>query len=275
MKADGKKKRQEDAPAGSPAWMATFSDLMNLLLCFFVLLFSMSTVDAEKFQQIAASLASTFSVMPQGGSALIDQGVLISSGASQLNALSEYYNNVGLNTHGDTSEEVDDAYETLKKEGLAESEKMGEQIEEQLKDKNIADKVELTVTSEYVLLNLNGGVLFDSGKAEVKSDAISILDRVADSIWQYGRNTILIEGHTDNVPINTALYPNNMMLSLHRAYNVFDYFVSTKGYDKSTISSSGRGEAVPVATNDTPEGRAQNRRVEIKIYNSLYSQNNK
>ena len=60
------KKRQEDAPAGSPAWMATFSDLMNLLLCFFVLLFSMSTVDAEKFQQIAASLASTFSVMPQG-----------------------------------------------------------------------------------------------------------------------------------------------------------------------------------------------------------------
>ena len=269
------KKRQEDAPAGSPAWMATFSDLMNLLLCFFVLLFSMSTVDAEKFQQIAASLASTFSVMPQGGSALIDQGVLISSGASQLNALSEYYNNVGLNTHGDTSEEVDDAYETLKKEGLAESEKMGEQIEEQLKDKNIADKVELTVTSEYVLLNLNGGVLFDSGKAEVKSDSISILDRVADSIWQYERNTILIEGHTDNVPINTALYPNNMMLSLHRAYNVFDYFVSTKGYDKSTISSSGRGEAVPVATNDTPEGRAQNRRVEIKIYNSLYSQNNK
>lgn len=177
------KKRQEDAPAGSPAWMATFSDLMNLLLCFFVLLFSMSTVDAEKFQQIAASLASTFSVMPQGGSALIDQGVLISSGASQLNALSEYYNNVGLNTHGDTSEEVDNAYETLKKEGLAESEQMGEQIEEQLKDKNIADKVELTVTSEYVLLNLNGGVLFDSGKAEVKSEAISILDRVADSIW--------------------------------------------------------------------------------------------
>ena len=125
------------------------------------------------------------------------------------------------------------------------------------------------MTSEYVLLNLNGGVLFDSGKAEVKSEAVSILDRVADSIWQYERNTILIEGHTDNVPINTALYPNNMMLSLHRAYNVFDYFV------RSTISSSGRGEAVPVATNDTPEGRAQNRRVEIKIYNSLYSQNNK
>ena len=269
------KKRQEEAPAGSPAWMSTFSDLMNLLLCFFVLLFSMSTVDAEKFQQIAASLASPFSVMPQGGSALIDEGVLISSGASQLNALSEFYNNVGLNTDGDTSEEIDDAYETLQKEGLAESEKMGEQIEQQLEEKNVADKVELTVTSEYVLLNLNGGVLFDSGKAEVKSEAVSILDRVADSIWQYERNTILIEGHTDNVPINTALYPNNMMLSLHRAYNVFDYFVSVKGFDKSTISSSGRGEAVPVATNDTPEGRAQNRRVEIKIYNSLYSQNNK
>jgi len=269
------KRKQEDPPAGSPAWMSTFSDLMNLLLCFFVLLFSMSTVDAEKFQQLAAALSSTFSVMPQGGSALLDDGVLISSGVSQLNALSEYYTNVGLNTEGENTEEVNDAYEALQQEGLEQSEQMAEQIEQQLEDKNIADKVEVTLTSEYVLLNLNGAILFDSGRAELKSDAISLLDRVADSIWQYESNTILIEGHTDNVPINTSLFPDNMMLSLHRAYNVYDYFVNTKGYDPVTISSLGKGDNVPIASNDTPEGRAQNRRVEIKIYNSLYSQNNK
>ena len=75
------RKKQEDAPKGSPAWMNTFSDLMNLLLCFFVLLFSMSTVDAQKFEQVVASLQSTFSVLPAGGSS-IQQGQLISSGVN-------------------------------------------------------------------------------------------------------------------------------------------------------------------------------------------------
>ena len=83
------KKRQEDPPKGSPAWMATFSDLMNLLLCFFVLLFSMSTVDAEKFQEVIASLQSTVSIMPSGSSSIGD-GQLISAGVRQLEFLDSY-----------------------------------------------------------------------------------------------------------------------------------------------------------------------------------------
>ncbi len=78
-----RQKKQEDAPAGSPAWMATFSDLMNLLLCFFVLLFSMSTVDAEKFQVVIASLQSHFSVL-QGGASSIGDGEMVSAGINQL-----------------------------------------------------------------------------------------------------------------------------------------------------------------------------------------------
>ena len=88
------KKRQEDPPAGSPAWMATFSDLMNLLLCFFVLLFSMSTVDAQKFEIIAASFSQTFSVFHAGSTAIGD-GVLVSNGVSQLNELDDYVNSMG------------------------------------------------------------------------------------------------------------------------------------------------------------------------------------
>lgn len=264
------KRRQEDS-GPSQGWMATFSDLMNLLLCFFVLLFSMSTVDAEKFQQMAASLASSFSVLPSGGSTLKDDGILVSSGVSQLNALSDYYNNVGLNAEGDVSQEVEDAYEKVEKEGLAESEQMADIIESALEEKNIADQVEVTATSKYVELSLNGGILFDSGRDELKEEAVSIIDRVADVIYQYNNNLITIEGHTDNNPINTAKFPDNMMLSQYRAYAVFDYFVNTKGFDPATMMSSGRGEAVPIASNATAEGRAQNRRVEIKIYNSLNS----
>lgn len=80
------KKKQEEAPKGSPAWMATFSDLMNLLLCFFVLLFSMSSIDAAKFEQVVASFNETFSVF-SGGATAIGDGILISNGVSQLNEL--------------------------------------------------------------------------------------------------------------------------------------------------------------------------------------------
>lgn len=264
------KRRQEDS-GPSQGWMATFSDLMNLLLCFFVLLFSMSTVDAEKFQQMAASLAAAFSVLPSGGSTLKDEGILVSSGVSQLNALSDFYNNVGLNPDGDVSEEIKDVYEEVERAGLKESEQMADIIEEALSANNVADQVEITATSKYVVLNLSGGILFDSGRDVLKDEAVSIIDRVADSIYQYNDHLITIEGHTDNVPINTQKFPDNMMLSQYRAYAVFDFFVNTKGFDPATMMSSGRGESVPIASNATPEGRAQNRRVEIKIYNSFNS----
>ena len=92
------KKKQEEAPKGTPAWMATFSDLMNLLLCFFVLLFSMSTVEEEKFQEVIASMQSSFSILPSGGSS-IGEGQMISSGVSQLEMFDTYFNSV---TDGDS-----------------------------------------------------------------------------------------------------------------------------------------------------------------------------
>ena len=264
------KKRAEEAPPAA-LWKDTFSDLMNLLLCFFVLLFSMSTVDAAKFEQLAASLSSSFSILPSGGSALSKEGILVSSGASQLNDLSDYYNDMGLDTEGDMSEEIENAYEEVEKAGLEESEIMAEEIQQMLENQGVSDEVEITATSRYVMLNLSGAILFNSGKAELTDEAQELLDKVSVAIKEYDDNTITIEGHTDNVPINTPQYPDNMMLSLYRAYNVFDFFVSQKGFNEKSMTSTGRGEAVPVATNDTAEGRAQNRRVEIKIYNSINS----
>ena len=257
------KKRAEDAPP-SLLWKDTFSDLMNLLLCFFVLLFSMSTVDADKFQELAASLASAFSVLPSGGSTIKSDGILVGSGASQLNELSDYYNNMGMNSEGDVeldkeSNTVDEAYEKVQEEGLEQSEKMADTIQAALDMSNVdSSQVEITTTSQYVMLSLSSGILFDSGKADLKAEAISVVDKVADAVKIYDDNTISIEGHTDNVPQNTA-------------YSVYTYFVDTKGFNVNSISSTGRGEAVPVASNATAEGRAQNRRVEIKIYNMLNS----
>lgn len=265
------RKKQEDAPKGSPAWMSTFSDLMNLLLCFFVLLFSMSTVDAEKFHAVMASIQSSFSILPSGGSAL-DDGVLISSGVSQLSELSQFYTSMGMNTNGDTDTDTDDtssAYEQVEQEMWEESSAMAEAIEEQLEQYNLTDEVELITTSAYVSLNMNGGILFDSGKDELRPEVLEILDRISLILHEYDGYIIEVVGHTDNVPIHSAKFPDNTMLSMCRAYSVYKYFVDICGIDPVYMKSSGRGENVPMADNSTAEGRAQNRRVEIKIYNSF------
>ena len=101
-----KNRRQEEAPKGSPAWMATFSDLMNLLLCFFVLLFSMSSVDEAKYEELVVSLSNSFSIFDGGGSA-IGEGVLISSGVSQLNELDDYMNDMGSASESEATEDGD------------------------------------------------------------------------------------------------------------------------------------------------------------------------
>ena len=199
-------------------------------------------------------------MLPSGGSTIKSDGILVGSGASQLNELSDYYNNMGMNSEGDVeldkeSNTVDVAYEKVQEEGLEQSEKMADTIQAALDMSNVdSSQVEITTTSQYVMLSLSSGILFDSGKADLKAEAISVVDKVADAVKIYDDNTISIEGHTDNVPQNTAQYPDNMVLSMYRAYSVYTYFVDTKGFNVNSISSTGRGEAVPVASNATAEG---------------------
>lgn len=264
------KKRKEEAPAGSPAWMATFSDLMNLLLCFFVLLFSMSTVDAQKFEIIAASFSQTFSVFHSGSTAIGD-GVLVSNGVSQLNELDDYVNSMGKAT-GDETEKIDSLEKmakSLDEEKLKKSEELAQKIEEAMEEQQLGKDVDMEVTSQYVQLTLKGALLFDSGSDQLRKEAEPIVSKLGQILERYAESTIEIEGHTDNVPIHSARFANNNELSSARALCVFDYFVANTSLRPEMIKHSGRGEYVPIADNSTPEGRAKNRRVEIRIYHTL------
>lgn len=259
------KKRQEDPPKGLAPWMATFSDLMNLLLCFFVLLFSMSTVDAEKFEELAASLSNSFSIM-SGGAQAIGDGVLISNGVSQLNELADKVNNMGYESE---EQEQDDAITEVKEEQLAETEKIAEEVESLAEKNNIDAELDVDFNGQYVTLTLNGALLFDSGSAKIKEESMPVLDKLALILAKYKDHTIEIEGHTDNVPIHTSEFKDNNELSSFRALSVFNYLLEVSELDPVNLKHSGRGEYVPVADNSTAEGRMRNRRVEIKIYSNL------
>lgn len=277
------KPKQEDPPKGSPAWMSTFSDLMNLLLCFFVLLFSMSTVDTEKFEMVVQSLQSTFSILPSGGSTIGD-GELISSGVSMLEKFDIYFNSSSALPNGDeepddsvtnpdTTVTTEEAQETLENAGLTESEQMAEQVSRLLQSYGLENQVDVEFNEYYTLINLNGALLFNSGEATIREEVLPVMEKIAVILNNYTNNLIEIEGHTDNVPPAAGeQYSDNDILSMYRALNVANYIRDNTTLDPAHIKSSGRGSYVPIADNSTAEGRAKNRRVEIKIYNSLNSE---
>lgn len=265
------KRKPDEPPKGAPAWQSTFADLMNLLLCFFVLLFSMSTVDAEKFEQVVASFNQTFSIFTAGASSIGD-GILISNGVSQLNELDEYINSTGKMDDGEiVSEDVASAQEMMEEAQTEESQELAEKIQEAIDENNMNKEIDVDFTSQYVQLTLKGALLFGSGSTLLKEEAKPVIDQVGAILESYATGTIEIEGHTDNVPMSGTKYSNNDELSDGRALSVFNYLVSTTSLDPANIKHSGRGEYVPIADNATPEGRAKNRRVEIKIYNALSS----
>lgn len=310
------KKKAPEAPKGSPAWMATFSDLMNLLLCFFVLLFSMSSVDAEKYEMVVQSLQQSFSILPAGGTTVSTQeGSLISTGVSALQQFNSFFNassgkhgnednknNKGQQVDGDkngqlgnmegnsgdsqslleggketenkgpattsTDEQIKSEFE---KRALKESEEMEEKIEESLKKSGIQNLVDIDSNGQYVEITMNGALLFNSGKYVHKSDADPFLKKLSSILNKYNNNLILIEGHTDNVPMHTSKIESNDVLSMYRALDIANFVKANTSLEPSRVIYAGRGEWDPIAPNDSAENRALNRRVVVKIYNSMNS----
>ena len=304
-------KRKEQPPEeGSPAWIATFSDLMNLLLCFFVLLFASSNVDEEKIQRIMASFnQASFSIIEAGSVSLLE-GQIVSGGVTQLpgiESILEYIgvssevegNNQDLSATGSVNEDgeqdllgtdkevtedaennpeienVEMSEKDLKKEfeeqGLKQSEEMYDEISEMTESYKIDDRVVMDYNSQYVSMDLNGAVLFDEGKAEIRDDVKVFMQKIATIMSRYKECVIEIEGHTDSIPISSGRYESNRHLSAARAIEVYNYVKEQADLIDENIKVAGYGESRPVASNETAEGRAKNRRVSIKIYNRLNS----
>lgn len=301
------KKKEEEVKKGLDEWMGTFSDMMTLLMCFFVMLFAMSSIDAAKFEEAAQSFQQTISIFQKGAKAIGD-GILVSNGVSQLNQLDEFFNTTGKTAASDTDElefqenaqgkqsteavaeklglteeelkemleelgmtkdELQKLLSNMEEEKMKQSEELAEKIEESLVEGMMQNKIDVEFNANCVILSLNGAFLFDSGKADLKREAIPVLNKIGVILTKYANHTVEIEGHTDSVPLNGGRYENNDVLSSYRALAVFNYLKENAAIEPGVMKHTGRGEYMPVADNATPEGRAKNRRVEIKIYNAL------
>jgi len=212
---------------------------MTQILIFFALLFALSSVDTQKFDMFMTSLQGSLGII-QGGQTL-EKGEFIESGE------------VGQFL---VSAEEQRQFEMLKQE-----------VEDIVKQNDLQG-VQVYLDERGLVIRFVEGVLFDSGKADIKEQAKSTLDKIVPVLKQ-SRRQIRIEGHTDNVPIHTREFPSNWELSTARAVNVVRYFIDKHNFSPYTMSAAGYGEYRPVAPNDTDKHRALNRRVDIVILKSV------
>lgn len=230
------------APGRSaPGWMVTYSDLVTLILVFFVLLFSFSTLDIQRFRAAMVALQGSWGILERGRA--VDPRQRMDFGSLQ---------------------------EMLPLDMVtpaAQLQEMVDELEDFIRENQLQDQVEVKQREWGVIVTFADQVLFDLGKADLKPESLEILDRVAETLRRWP-NQVRVEGHTDNWPINTPQFPSNWELSTARATRVLRYLVEQRGLDPTRFAAVGYGEFRPLRPNDTPENRAVNRRVDIVLLRS-------
>lgn len=254
-------RKNEPEEAGAPAWMATYGDLVTNLLVFFVLLFSMATVDENKFDEVAASLSH--SIINFGGSDSILEGrgnSIITFDFTQYDS-EEAKAKRNEKYIEDAEDMVVNAEQKLEDKYLDDAKN---NIRDTIEEQGISDKVQVVEEKDFLLIRLEQEVFFDSGSADIRVEGERLLSSIAQSLRGIN-NEVMVSGHTDNVPMTNKKYETNWELSTARATNVVRYLVEVEKLDSSLFTATGNGEFRPVADNSTPEGRQKNRRIEIKL----------
>ncbi|NLZ38498.1 MAG: OmpA family protein [Firmicutes bacterium] len=217
----------------APEWMVTYSDMVTLLLAFFILLYAYSVVDMQRFQEVLSAIQISLGA----GEGVLDRSPSISdpdgvnpSAPSQLEQILLTY----------------------------------EAVQRYIEQEGLTDYIHPRLEERGVVLEIEDSILFDPGRAEIKAEAKKILQKVT-GIIKSVPNQIIVEGHTDNVPMNTPRYPSNWELSVDRAVRVVRYFIEEQHIRPERFIATGYSEYHPVSSNETAAGRAKNRRVNIVI----------
>jgi chemotaxis protein MotB len=222
----------EDEHENLERWLLTYSDLITLLLAFFIIMYSISQVDLNKFKRVTDALN------------VVLDGSQKEQQAGWGNSLSD-----GKIRHRDPKGDLLALQKSI--DEIAKKMQMGLDVSTQLQKRGL-------------VIHLSESAFFDLGKADLKPQAMQIFDLLAVELLKI-HNQTRIEGHTDNLPINTPKFPSNWELSTARATNCLRYLVEKHNFPPERISALGYAEYRPIATNSTVEGRNKNRRVDIVV----------
>lgn len=225
-----KKRRKIESQDNHERWLLTYADLITLLLAFFIVMYSMSRIDAKQFGEMAEALNGIL----KGGPSVIKKNL---SDAPKMGK--------GILQLGDLN-------------------RIQAQIDKRFNALNRTDEVRTELTERGLIVHIMESALFQEGQAQLEPKAMAILDIIYDKLQDIP-NHVRIEGHTDDRMIKTPVFPSNWELSTARATSVVRYFIDNYNYPPDKISALGYGEFRPVRPNNTIENRAANRRVDVVI----------
>ena len=224
-------KKKCECEVGAPAWMTTFSDLMSLLLCFFVLIVSMSSVDPSEFNKATGALKGSLGILTEDPS---------------------------------TMEIIPDIVPKISDMDIGEISMAMSKLQDFVETQKQEESVQVVITSEGVAVRILTPLLFDQGMAELRPQGLPFLAKIFD-LAKGWNNKVRVSGHTDDTPIKNALYDSNWDLAYARARNVMKFGVNYSKLPPVKFSVVGYGEYRPAFPNDSEENRKKNRRIEIFI----------
>ena len=250
----GRSKPEAPQEEGAPAWMNTYGDMVTLLLTFFVLLFSFSTVDAQKWKAIVESFTGknpdeiTVELTPDPDFTFEDV----------------------VFPPMNTPEPVPSADDTDGAQMERLFNELYRKVKNHIKINGLEYALDVTKDNDLIIIRITDTALFDSGHDKIREEAISLLDSIVTLFDEYDEaiSLIQIEGHTDNVPIRSARFQSNWDLSTSRAVSVLQYCIENSALSPMKYAASGYGEYHPIAENTTEEGKAKNRRVDFVIHST-------
>ncbi len=268
-------------PAGLPGWLATFADLMSLLMCFFVLLLSFSEMDVLKFKQLAGSMREAFGVqnqikvedVPKGTSVITQEFSPGRPEPTPLNEVRQMTVNNDMNTLDIRS--VEGEAEVQDKEAAEILEEMMQQMEQQAEEEAVEfaaalakeigqGSIEVESEGRKIIIRLKEQGSFDSGRAELKFEAIPVLAKIRDMLLEV-KGKVAIEGHTDSIPYNGRRFESNWDLSTARALAVAHELFGDPRIKQDRFRVLGYADNKPLTPNETRAQRSRNRRVEIVV----------
>lgn len=240
------------AEEGAPSWMVTFADLVTLLLVFFVLLFSMSSIEMEDFKSVMSSIQIALNTKSAFTIKEVDQDLSIIEPKKNIPKVKAV--------------PPPEAYfdDDLEEEYEADNQEFYDEIQSIIIQKKLGKHVQINQEGKRIIIIVKGAMLFDSGGSDLIPKSIPIFESIYDVFNEYSDYSINIKGHTDDKPIKTVRFPSNWELSAVRATTVLRFFIE-EGIQPSRMSASGYADLIPLYPNDSDENRRKNRRVEFVL----------
>lgn len=236
----------------SESWLLPYADMLTLLVALFIVLFAISDINSQKYEQIANFFRSELAI---GGVGILDDN----DGPEETPPSSDPDEEEEEKQESEESEEDESSVE------LKQLQQMESDINGYIDENNLAEKLGTELTDEGLLITMQNEIFFDSGSAEVKADGEEVAKEVAKLLYTDPPHQVVVAGHADDRPISSAEYASNWELSVARAVNFMKILLENEDLDPTLFSAKGYGEYKPIVPNTSEENRAKNRRVEVLI----------